>query len=198
MTASASSLLFGLLINLQFYGVIPPSNWPWISPWSKDTSYYLLWVLIVHFTFFYLVAFLSSTLAEQLQRTKTSLNLKEIDYEKLSELHTNIVRSIPSGIITTDETDKITFVNQSGATLLGTSASELVYMPLGSIFPAIHAGIPISSVRKESFFIVKDLKGDKKHLEVMVSDLKGRDFVPTGRLVVFQDVTHLRKMEERC
>ncbi len=198
VTASASTLLFGLLINLQFYGVIPPSNWPWISPWSKDTSYYLLWVLIVHFTFFYLVAFLSSTLAEQLQRTKTTLNLKEIDYEKLSELHTNIVRSIPSGIITTDETDKITFVNQSGATLLGTSPLELVDMPLGSIFPAIHAGIPISSVRKESFFIVKDLKGDKKHLEVMVSDLKGRDLVPTGRLVVFQDVTHLRKMEERA
>ncbi|MBI5251415.1 MAG: PAS domain S-box protein [Desulfomonile tiedjei] len=197
VTASASCLLFGLLINFQFYGLLPPSNWPWISTWSKNTQFYLLWVLIVHFTFFYLVAMLSSTLAEQLQRTKTSLNLKEIDYEKLSELHTSIVRSIPSGIVTTDETDKITFVNRQGAMLLGTSQFELVSMPLRQVFPAIHNGISTSSIRKDSFFTVKDVKGEKKHFEVMVTDLKGGDSVPTGRLVVFQDVTHLRKMEER-
>lgn len=196
-TASAACLLFGSLINLQFYGLIPPSDWPWTSPWSRDTPVYLLWVLIVHFTFFYLVAFLSSALAEQLQRTKASLSLKEIDYEKLSELHTNIVRSIPSGIITTDEKDRITFVNHPGAALLGIRAPELVGTPLRQVFPAIHDGIATSSVRKESFFTVKDLKGHKKHFEVTVSDLKGRDSVPTGRLVVFQDVSDLRKMEER-
>lgn len=196
-TASAACLLFGSLINLQFYGLIPPSDWPWTSPWSRDTPVYLLWVLIVHFTFFYLVAFLSSALAEQLQRTKASLSLKEIDYEKLSELHTNIVRSIPSGIITTDEKDGITFVNHPGAALLGIRAPELVGTPLRQVFPAIHDGIATSSVRKESFFTVKDLKGHKKHFEVTVSDLKGRDSVPTGRLVVFQDVSDLRKMEER-
>jgi two-component system, NtrC family, sensor histidine kinase PilS len=197
VTASAACLLFGLLINLQFYKIIPQSTWPWISPWSKDTPVYLLWVLIVHFTFFYMVAFLSSMLAEQLQRTRTSLNLKEIDYEKLSELHTNIVRSISSGIITTDETDRITFVNHAGAALLGSGVSDLVSMPLRVVFPAIRDDASKSSVRRETFFTAKEISGGKKHFEVTVSDLKGRDSVPAGRLVVFEDVTHLRKMEDR-
>lgn len=197
VTASAACLLFGLLINLQFYKIIPPSAWPWVSPWSKDTPFYLLWVLIVHFTFFFMVAFLSSMLAEQLQRTRTSLSLKEIDYEKLSELHTNIVRSISSGIITTDETDKITFANHAAAALLGTGVAELVDMPLRGVFPAIKNGASKSSVRRETFSTVKEIDGGKKHFEVTVSDLKGPDSLPAGRLVVFSDVTHVRKMEDR-
>lgn len=199
VTAATACILFGLLITLQYYHIIPPSNWPWISTWSKNTPGYLLWIFVVHLTFFFLVAFLSSALAEQLQRTIASLDLKEIDYQKLSELHTNIVRSISSGMITTDEFDKITFVNSAGASLLGTPSSELMALSLSlrNVFPMIRDFVDSSSVRRETFFTVKEVNAVKRHFEVTHSDLKGVDSLPRGRLVLFQDVTEFRRMEER-
>lgn len=197
VTASASAICFGLLVNLQFYRLIPQSDWPWVSPWSRNTPEYILWVLIVHITFFFLLAFLSSSVAEQLQRAKTSLNLSEIDYKKLSDLHTNIVRSIPSGIITADQDDNITFINAAGATVLGTRLSAVIQTPLKTLFPFITDDVSRSLPRSQSFFTVREIDGEAKHLELTVSDLKGVDSVPRGRLVVFEDVTQMRKMEER-
>lgn len=141
LTAAATSVLFGLLVNFEFYRLIPQSDWPWVSPWSRATPGYLLWVLVVHFTFFFLVAILASTGAEQLQRIKISLTRRETDYQRLSDLYTSIVRSIPSGIMTTDEADRITFVNSAGVLLLGTSLSDLVSIPLRQVFPVVDDGL---------------------------------------------------------
>ncbi len=52
-TASVASLMFGLLINLEFYDVIPHSSWPWVIPWSRTASFYILWVMIVNITSFF-------------------------------------------------------------------------------------------------------------------------------------------------
>lgn len=190
--ASMASVLFGLLLNLEFYQVVPPAGWPWMSPWSRNTPGYILWVLVVHLTFFYVLAVVASSVAEQLQTTRISLSRKEIDYTRLSDLHTGIIRSIPSGIITTDENDRVTFVNAAGVAFLGSSLPDLVSLPLRKIFPVIDHG-----VRRETYRTVKEIDGEKKHIELAVSDLKDRDGVATGRLVVFQDVTEMRKMEER-
>lgn len=197
LTAAVTSVLFGLLVNFEFYGLIPPSDWPWVSPWSKETPGYLLWVLVVHFTIFFLVATLASTGAEQLEKIKVSLTRRESDYQRLSELHTSIVRSIPSGIITTDEADRITFVNSAGTVLLGASLSHLLHVPLRQIFPIIDTGLKRMRTKRETYLTVKEIDGDKRHLDLTVSDLEREKNLPGGRLVVFQDVTQIRKMEDR-
>ncbi len=197
LTAAVTSVLFGLLVNFEFYRLIPPSDWPWVSPWGRDTPGYLLWVLVVHFTFFFLVAILASTGAEQLQKIKISLTRRETDYQRLSDLYTSIVRSIPSGIMTTDEMDRITFVNSAAVILLGVSPSDLINTPLKRVFPVVHNDVRTSRVRRETYLTVKEINGDKRHMELTVSDLQRENNVPSGRLVVFQDVTQVRKMEER-
>ncbi len=197
LIASTSSILFGLLVAFEFHGFISPSRWPWVSPWATETQSYVLWLLIVHFTFFYLVAILAGTVAEQLQKATFFLNLKESDYERLSDLHSRIVRSIPSGIITTDETDRITFVNAAGAALLRTTLSNLVSVRLGEVFPIVDSELTEGSAARKTYLTVKEVNGERLHLELMVSDLKGTEGTPRGRLVVFNDVTLLRRMEER-
>jgi two-component system, NtrC family, sensor histidine kinase PilS len=197
LTAAATSVLFGLLVNLEFYRLISPSDWPWVSPWSRHTPGYLLWVLVVHFTFFFLAAILASTGAEQLQKIRISLTRRESDYQRLSELYTSIVRSIPSGIITTDQTDRITFVNSAGVILLGTPLSDLIGIPLRQVFPVVHNDVRTSKVRRETYLTVKEVNGDKRNMELTVSDLQRENDVPSGRLVVFHDVTQIRKMEDR-
>ena len=197
LTASAASVLFGLLINLEFYRLIPGSQWPWVMPWAREAPGYILWVMVVHFTVFFLTAFLSSSIAEQLQRTRIVLKLKETDFDKLSDLHSSIVRSIPSGIVTTDESDRITFVNAAGTRLLGGSLPNLLSIPIREVFPVIHDGLAKSGVRRKTYGTVKEIKGEQLQLELTVSDLKSHDGTPRGRLVVFEDVTPLRRMEER-
>ncbi len=195
--ASLAAICFGLLVNLQIHGIIPSSEWPWQMPWVRQTPGYALWVTVVHFTVFFLTAFLASSLAEQLQRARVVLQRREVDYRKLRDLHSNIVRSIPSGIITTDELDRVTFVNGSGARLLGAATPELVGLAVQEVFPTIEKGLTVSSVRRETYITAKEVHGQQLQLELTVSDLRGDDGVPSGRLVVFQDITDIRKMEER-
>lgn len=197
LIAALSALLFGLLSALEFHQVIPMSDWPWVISWAKRSPGYILWILVIHFSLFFVIALMASTLAEQLQRTSVRLNRRELDYRKLSELHSSIVRSIPDGIITTDEHDRVTFVNKAGAKLLGTSLSELVSVPITDLFPIIDDDVAKSSSRRETYLTTMELGGESRYIELTVSDLRGEDGVPRGRLVVFQDVSHIKKMEER-
>jgi len=197
LTASASSIIYGLLITLQFHEIIPASDWPWVIPWTTSSPGYVLWEMVVDFTVFFLAAFLSSSLAEQLKWTKDVLKLKETDYRKLSELHSNIVRSIPTGIITTDEDDRITFVNSAGTELLNSPLSELVGIRLSEVFPASGKDVDGSGKREDSFATVKEIAGMKRQMELSLSNLENENGAPSGRLVVFQDVTRLRRMEDR-
>ncbi|MBM4327190.1 MAG: PAS domain-containing protein [Deltaproteobacteria bacterium] len=197
LTAAVASILFGLLINFQFHGLIPESDWPWVVAWDKSSPGHVLWVMVVHFTVFFLIALMASTLAEQLQVTRTALSLRERDFEKLSDLHLNIVRSIPSGIITTDENDNITYVNRSGAALLAAPLHGLVHRPLSEIFTVTREDGLASTDSRKPYFTVKEINGERRDIHLTVSDLMDVDGVRSGRLVVFQDVTELRKMEER-
>jgi len=195
--AFIASGLFSLLLNLEFYGVLPAAYWPWVSPWSHRTPDYVLWVLLVHITFFFVFAVIAGSVAEQLQSVRISLRRTETDYSRLADLHMGIVRSIPSGIITANEKDEVSFVNNAGTALLGSQLSEVVGTSLGSIFPVlVHNNLP-RHVGSQSCRTVKEISGEMRHLELTVSELKGRDGVTTGRLVIFDDVTRLRQMEER-
>lgn len=197
ITAALSSLLLALLIILESQGIIPSSNWSWVSPWSTKSLGYIIWILIVHITIFFLVAFLAGTLSEQLITAQASLDYSASQFRKLTDLHISIVRSIASGIITTDELDKITYINSPGAKLLNTSLSQLVGLNLASVFPIISDELEKSGIRKKNFLNVMEIGGKTRHLDIAVSDLSDQDGAPRGRLVIFQDVTEIKKMEER-
>jgi len=197
ITACASAVLFGMLITLQFHELIPRSEWQWVSPWSSQTAGYVLWVLIVHFTFFFVVAIVASSVAEQLKRTRISLNLREIDYRRLAVLHGRIVDSIPSGIVTTDEQEVISFVNASGAHLLGMPLPDLMRKPLSQVFPFIDNGLSTQKIHHWTYVAARGGPDQQMKLELTVTHLKGPDGTPSGRLLIFQDVTQIKKMEEQ-
>jgi two-component system sensor histidine kinase PilS (NtrC family) len=196
-TAAISCVLFGLLINAEFHGLISRSEWRWVVGWVEQGRGYVLWVTVVNFTVFFLTAFLSSSVAEQLQRTRVSLDLKETDFRQLSELHSSIVRSIPSGIATTDDRDLITFVNAAGVAVLGSSFADLTGTPLSDVFPAILDGVDNRNPRRQTYRTAKEIRGEQRQFELTVSDLRDNEGEPRGRLLIFHEVTLLKKMEER-
>jgi two-component system, NtrC family, sensor histidine kinase PilS len=195
--ASVAALLFGLLIDLEFYQILPSADWQWVNPLSRNTAGYLLWVLIIHFTFFFVVAFLSSSFAEQLQKTKNSLNLTESHFKNLADLHRSIVKCIPSGIITTDEDDKIIFINDAGQVLLNVQFSNVSGQPLSNLFPALVDGLTNGKTTKDRLLTNKEINGEIKSFDITIADLRTKESISKGRLIVFQDVTKIRRMEER-
>ncbi|MBF8251340.1 MAG: hypothetical protein HW382_968 [Deltaproteobacteria bacterium] len=69
LTASLSSILYGALLDLQYYGYLPQIE----SPLSRPQSYsgaQILYKIFINITAFYIVAFLSSHLLMQLRRAR--------------------------------------------------------------------------------------------------------------------------------
>lgn len=197
LTSSMASICFGLLINLRFHQVLPPTNWPWLTPWMKDEPSYVLWVLVVHVTCFFLVGVIASSAEAQLRKTRASLSRKERDFQSLSELHSSIVESIPIGILTAHEGERVTFANQAASVLLRMSPKQLIGTPLQSIFPGIDNNSMKGNMQSPAFLTTRELDGEIQHLELRVSNLQETGSVREGRVVIFQDVTRLRQMEER-
>ncbi len=201
-TAALSAILFGGLVTLQFYDILPEYMWPWTSIWRSHDPSYILWVLLIHYAIFFVVALLAGTIASELKTTQISLTIRELEYERLSDLHTNIIKSIPNGIITTDEKDVVTYVNETGSMLLGRPPNRIIGMSLGSVFPEffssdrnfdqVQDNVRLYRIRKKDGF------SDARDFDVSVGELLDRKNQFLGRLVVFSDVTEIRRMEQRA
>lgn len=195
LIGSMSSVLLGTLITLQFYDFIPESSWPWASLWRNQDPSYVLWVLVIHFALFFAVALLAGTVSQELRNTRISLTLREIEYERLSDLHMNIVESIPSGIITSDESGSVTFVNEVGARLLMVESSSLLGRPMTFVFGGLKdVDTGTGEIRALNVAVEGD-SGQEREIDVSFGRLWDRNETPLGWLAIFQDVTELRRME---
>ncbi|HVO83515.1 MAG TPA: ATP-binding protein [Syntrophobacteria bacterium] len=204
LIASASSILYGALLDLQYFGIILPFS-PRLPALVSYTSGYYFYTILMNISAFYIVAFLSSYLAEELRRSSVKLQAKQYDLEQLELLNRNIVQSINTGIITLDNFLKVTYVNRAAENISGLKSQEMEGREIGEIFPDI---IPFlrpkdpswaSRTTKPTRHEFRFRRRDEAtiHLGFSQSVLKdphGREF---GLILIFQDLTELRRMEEQ-
>ena len=204
LIASASSILYGALLDLQYFGIVYPFS-PRPSAIISYTSGYYFYTILMNISAFYIVAFLSSYLAEELRRSSAKLQAKQYDLDQLELLNRNIVQSINTGIITLDNSLKVTYVNRAAENISGLKSQEMEGREIGDIFPEImtflRPRVPSRDAqttkpsRDEFRFRRRD--GATIHLGFSQSALKdphGREF---GVILIFQDLTELRRMEEQ-
>ena len=136
-----------------------------------------------------LIAVLSGYLSGQLRSQQGQIKAREADLKRLSTLHGQILSSVPSGLITCDAEGRVTFVNPSAANILSLAPESALPVHLESLIPgALHGGG--SSSRKE---VVVTTAAGVRTLGMSVTELEGS----TGaHLIVFQDLTELRRIEE--
>ena len=118
ITASFCSILYGLMLDLQYYGVIEPMG----GRLDYATDYqgsYILYLIVVNIAAFYLVAFLSSYPSEQARKSRFELKAKQADLVKLEALNEWIIRSIKSGLITLDDQGSIILFNPAADEIFG-------------------------------------------------------------------------------
>ncbi len=121
------------------------------------------------------------------------------------------LESIADGVITTDKSGFIQFVNVAAEQLIGKSHKQLKNKKLKTVF-CIDCGLndnyspPLHTLVKECIKqqktlvfteqYIKNSGGETRCFDVTVSPLKSRNQTTTGAVLVLRDITELRQMEE--
>ncbi|MEK7712620.1 MAG: ATP-binding protein [Nitrospirota bacterium] len=218
--ATFSSILYGVMIDLQYYKLLPIKYDPALN--EKD----FLYNIFVHISAFYMMAFLSGYLSSRLEKTTTALEQTDSDLKELSLFNKELIESIPSGIFTTDIDGSILIFNKAAEDITGITRENAFNRKITAIFPFI------SFDSGETPMLHSNTKGNKNNpllppfdkggmggfseqllgierIEGVIShpregsriinltvsphmDVTGRK---TGFIGVFQDITMLKKME---
>lgn len=204
ITASCCSILYGLLLDLEYYGVITPLGGRVDSTAAYQGSY-IFYLILVNIAAFYLVAFLSSYPSELARRSRVELKEKQADIAKLEALNEWIIRSITSGLVTLDDRGSIILFNPGAEKIFGLRSGDAIGKPLEEVMPFLNEHMETVAGsrggRKSGISNFIDLPfvrqdGVKLFLRCSLSPLSLPGGGAGGQILFFQDVTELKRIEE--
>ena len=154
---------------------------------------------------FYIVAFLSSAISEELKKKKKELIQKQVDYNQLEAFNRNIIQSLDSGLLTVDLNGNINFLNRTAEKILNGGGESLEDTSIYRLFPKISE--MIEKVKSK----VSEPSPDYQRYETLLTDHDGKNLYlgfsispltdPEGSLIghtlIFQDITKFKEMEEQ-
>ncbi|HWM87888.1 MAG TPA: ATP-binding protein, partial [Kofleriaceae bacterium] len=144
------------------------------------------------------VSILALNLATQLQRTSASLASERTAAADLLTLHSDIVRCLSSGLLTVDPWDMVLTVNLSACEILSTTPARAVGAPVEKLLPGLSAqmtGLGAKGALQRGELTVARPGQLDLVIGISVSPLADHGGRFLGRVVNFQDLTDLRKME---
>jgi two-component system sensor histidine kinase PilS (NtrC family) len=206
MVASLSSILYGLLLDLHYYEVIHPLGSRMSHPEQYQSSY-LLYIILVNIVAFYVVAFLSSYVSEQARKSNVELKAKQIDLDKLEILNESIINSITSGLIALDGSNRIILFNPAAEEIFQIKANKAFGRQVHDVLPFLSEhladgrGAVSPLVENEDFPPFLDIpylrpNDENKHLRLSISPLRLLLAGQEGHILVFQDLTEIKQIEE--
>ena len=194
IAAAVSALAYvGLTVGLNARW-LPPAA-PYLGQFHLSTPRLVFNTSIIGGAFF-LIAGLASYLTEQVRQTGARLSVAEEDFAALAVLHERIVQSVASGILTLDGADRVTFVNRTGEELLGQPLGVMRRRALSEVLPELGVALaPGGSPESHRGEVAFTRDGERRTLGFTVSPLAAPEADARGRVLVFQDLTGLRRME---
>jgi two-component system sensor histidine kinase PilS (NtrC family) len=200
LSASLSSLLYGLLLLLQLH--------LWISPLGGSSIYdasKIFYSLIIYMAAFYIVAILSGAISEELKKNKKELIQKQVDYNQLEAFNQNIIQSLDSGLLTIDLSGNINFLNRTAEKILNRNQDSLKDTSIYDLFAKIDEVVrqvrmkpPECSFDYQRYeTLLTNHDGKKIYLGFSISPLTDPDGALIGHTLIFQDVTRFKEMEDQ-
>ncbi len=198
--AGLSSFMYTGLVLGQARGYFPSTP---ESELLLDDLSYLFYNITINVFAFFLVAFLASYLAEQLKRTREALLEEQLSLKELEEFNRTIVEHIASGILTVDERNRVTFLNRAAREITG--ADESVYgMDVDALFPGtseVLGGGDDEGTGSEPHRWERrhaDRAGRALYLRFAVSPLLDPDGRRIGKILIFEDQTRVKYLEDKA
>lgn len=184
VAAATSSVAFAFLLLLIQSGLLRPPQGNLLPPAPERLAFVLGSNVLAQF----LIAALVGYLSKQLSATGGKLVEREEDFKKLAALQRKILASMPSGLITCRADGSVSFINRAGAAILGV---EPQVAEAGSIEALIPGVLRLNRSARRIELPVQTGAG-KRVLGLSISSLENDGAL----LVVFQDLTELRRMED--
>ena len=157
-----------------------------------------------HIVSFYLLAFLSGSLARKQIVTGQVLAETTSNLQRLQDMHGRIVQNLDSGLLTVGPDGCITSFNRAAEKLTRYMASEVLGQPVEAILRGVNrllvlpesdgAGAPTGHTF-ERWMTRKDKK--RIYLRVAASVMRDADGTVDGHILVFEDRTRMLLMEEQ-
>jgi len=194
MVASFSIILYGALLDLNYYGLINSIGSYSLYPqdYQSDEVFYRI---LVNGAAFYVVSFLSSFLSEQSLRSETALKAKQKDMADLEMLNENIIQSISSGLVAVDEYRKIIVFNKGAEGLFDVESTDAIRKDVYEVIPFIQPYL--DGKNPNTFNQIVYQGSDRKQIDLLlnISSLTDQDGNKKGDILFFQDMTRMREME---
>lgn len=116
----------------------------------------------------------------------------------LASLHENIIRCLSSGLVTTTPEGITTSINEAAGEILGVSREHALRAPLAlripDLAPILAEAGPVGVVRRQEVDAVRP-DGRIRRLGISATPLTDHTGAVIGRVIHFQDLTDLRRME---
>ncbi|MDX1642876.1 MAG: ATP-binding protein [Thermoanaerobaculia bacterium] len=197
-TSSTAWVLYALLAVASFEGWLPQ---PAAARAETLSIWLLLYKLAVHLFGFYGIAVLASKLTSGVTELELELEEKSEDLADLRVRHQDIVQSIPSGLLTTDEAGVITSLNRAGAEILGVEPTDFEGRAIDTTalftkaqWERYTSNPELGRQRNELAWEQDD---ETRHIGFGVTRLASAEGSPSGWVLVFQDLTEWRALEEQ-
>jgi len=202
IVASAASIFYGLILDLEFYKLIPSVSF--IKYEYTINAADALTNVMVHIVSFYILALLVSFAVEQEKKAIVLLKEKESAFNQLDLLFHSIIESVDTGVMTIDLNGRIKTFNRAAEEITGFKFSVIKNDLLENIIPEF---MPLFEKKElpESLRNRMDVKisggmGNNIHLGCSISSLssvKDRSEKQIGHIIIFQDLTEIKQMEEK-
>lgn len=161
------------------------------APWAQEPTHAALGLaLLLHLLALLAACTLGSLLAARFNAADRQIAAQHAAMESLQALNTNIIRSLNSGLITTDLEGVIHLANPSAETILERPAAEIVGHPLNHVLPL---GDPAAiGTRGE---LTARFATRSKVIGISANPLQAENLGRIGWILNFQDLTQLRSLE---
>ena len=195
LVASVCGILYGFLLDLQFYGLIHPiSNLPRGYNFGAGYVFSKIFIQIV---LFYIIALLTSFVVEKENKLQTLLSEKESAFNQLDLLHRSIIESVDTGIMTADLQGRIKSFNRAAEKITGFLFSQIRNKNIDDIFVNL-SGMIFGKTQPQNRFEKTITSEDGRNIMLGLSfsslmDSKGKSI---GKIIIFQDLTSIKEMEK--
>jgi two-component system sensor histidine kinase PilS (NtrC family) len=196
--ATIAWVLYAATLLGLFFGWLPT---PYLAGQESASIFRLGYNLAVHLFGFYAVALLTSYLAQNIVAAEQELEAQAEHLADLEVVHRDVVESIPSGVITTDLEGRIASANRTASEILGRPVRALVGAHIGEsgvlgrdAWAAMHSEVQrLGRSRQEVDY---ELDGEPRAIGFSLTDLCDAGGVRRGYIVIFQDLTEWRALQE--
>ena len=197
VTAGLASIFYAVLVDLMHFGILPAPEAGDIPPriWPAGA---LAGNVALNVAGFAATALLGAKASDKLRQARFDLSRRQEEIARLQSLHAAVLTSMSSGVVTSDREGRIIFANRHAIELLHLSAEQLRgghVLSLGLFDAETWTRIqatPGETIRVEAG---QASEGGEQFYGTTASALRDGDGQPIGRILIFQNLTALKRLE---